>query len=115
PPWRLFRARLGGFKADSAHFPALPDDPADNVDAGQIDFAPGRPGGIVAADRDRAGRRIDRAALHDQRAVRAQHVDAVAQPIGAVTAIDEDVVAVGKRRRHRIAGDTDDRELVDRA
>ena len=70
------------------------------------------PSGIVAADRQLGAPPDQREPLHHQRAVEPQHIDAVAQPRRAVAAIDQDIVAVAERRRHRIAGDADQRQAA---
>ena len=69
----------------------------------------------VGADRQRARRRVEREPFHHQRALDPEHVDAVAQPRRRIAPVDEDIVAVGQSRRHGIAGDPDDRELLRRA
>ncbi len=68
---------------------------------------------VVAADRDGAGGGVDRQALDDQRIIHPEHIDAVAEALGDVAAIDQYLVAVGQSRAHGIALHPYGRELAD--
>src|ERR1044072_9006223 len=98
--------------ADLPDPPAGPDHPADDLDRGGIAIGPARISGTVAPDGERPRRRVEREPLDHQRLFPPEHVNSVADPLGAVAAVDQDVVAMAERRRHRIALDPDDRELI---
>ena len=53
---------------------------------------------------------MDGQALHQQAVLNPQHVDAVPQRFVAARPVEQDVVAVVQRRRHRVALDADDRQ-----
>src|SRR4051794_19524594 len=93
-----------GLRSEAA---ADPEDAADDVDGGGGAIGPAGISGIVAEDRDTAAGGADRQTLDEQSAFEAEDVEPVAQAPGAVAPIDEDLVAVGEGRRHRIALDAD--------
>ena len=65
--------------------------------------------GIVAEHAEAPPARTQGDALHHQHAIQAQHIDAIAQPVGIIIMIDHDVIAIAERRRHRFAIDANDR------
>jgi hypothetical protein len=113
---RLHQARQSGPTRGEANCslqaPSHPDNPADDVDVVRVAIVPAGISDIVAPDGEAPAGRAGGQALHHQRAFHSEHVDAVAQAVGGVAAIEQDIIAIGERREHRIPIDPDDRQLL---